>query len=394
MRKLLNPILVSMLFALIACNSNSARLNSPEAETILYDPDSTAVLKVDDVVELTRVIQLETAGPASMIGEIYKLAYTNGVFVVFDMSNKVVKIFDENGKFLRNISTQGNGPKEYLDIREICITPGGNIAIVDDMKKRITEFTVDGKYVSDFSIQGYPHGVEYLNNDTLVFESACDISADDDRINASEVYMADRKGEIIGCFGEDMYFKTRRSDYGMSRGLLYRYCGSVFFTLLENNIIYKMNDDGTAVPKYNLELRPQNLVPMWDKDHHTQDDIMDWMKNFFELPNFGGAFIEFEDYSIVRYTDNYHYLPMCIYYHKKKQTFAVDDSGDDGVFRSFFNFSCAVMDDGHSIACWVSPEIIRSYLQYGRLPDNELFRKAVSEMDDDSNPILLVFTFK
>jgi hypothetical protein len=262
------------------------------------------------------------------------------------------------------------------------------------MKKRITEFTVDGKYVSDFSIQGYPHGVEYLNNDTLVFESACDISADDDRINASEIYIADRKGEIIGCFGEDMYFKTRRSDYGMSRRLLYRYCGTIFFTLLENNIIYKMNADGTAVPKYNLQLRPKNLVPMWDKEYHTEDDIMYWMTNFFEQPNFGGAFIEFEDYSIVRYTDHYHYLPMLVYDHRKKQTFAVDETGDDGVFSSFFNFSCAVMDDGHSIACWVSPDVIRSFLQYGRIPDNELFRKAVSEMDDESNPILLVFTFK
>ena len=71
-----------------------------------------------------------------------------------------------------------------------------------------------------------------------------------------------------------------------------------------------------------------------------------------------------------------------------------DETGDDGVFSSFFNFSCAVMDDGHSIACWVSPDVIRSFLQYGRIPDNELFRKAVSEMDDESNPILLVFTFK
>ena len=261
MRKFLNSVLVSIMFALIACKG-SVSVDSPEAETILYDPDSTAVLKVDDVLELTRVIQLETAGPSSMIGEIYQLAYTNGVFVVFDMSNKAVKIFDENGKFVRNISSHGNGPKEYLDIRSICITPNGNIAIVDDMKKRITEFTVDGRYVSDFSIQGYPHGVEYLNNDTLVYESACDISADDDRINASEIYIADRKGEIIGCFGEDMYFKTRRSDYGMSRRLLYRYCGTIFFTLLENNIIYKMNDDGSAVPKYNLQLRPKNLVPM------------------------------------------------------------------------------------------------------------------------------------
>ena len=393
MRKFLNSVLVSIMFALIACKG-SVSVDSPEAETILYDPDSTAVLKVDDVLELTRVIQLETAGPSSMIGEIYQLAYTNGVFVVLDMSNKAVKIFDENGKFVRNISSHGNGPKEYLDIRSICITPNGNIAIVDDMKKRITEFTVDGKYVSDFSIQGYPHGVEYLNNDTLVYESACDISADDDRINASEIYIADRKGEIIGCFGEDMYFKTRRSDYGMSRRLLYRYCGTIFFTLLENNIIYKMNDDGTAVPKYNLQLRPKNLVPMWDKEYHTEDNIMNWLPTFFEQPNFGGAFIEFEDYSIVRYTDHYHYLPMLVYDHRKKQTFAVDETGDDGVFSSFFNFSCAVMDDGHSIACWVSPDVIRSFLQYGRIPDNELFRKAVSEMDDESNPILLVFTFK
>ena len=47
MRKLLNSVLVSIMFALIACKG-SVSVDSPEAETILYDPDSTAVLKADD----------------------------------------------------------------------------------------------------------------------------------------------------------------------------------------------------------------------------------------------------------------------------------------------------------------------------------------------------------
>ena len=85
---------------------------------------------------------------------------------------------------------------------------------------------------------------------------------------------------------------------------------------------------------------------------------------------------------------------MLLYDHKKKQTFALDESGSDGMFSMFYNYSPAIMDDGHSVVCWVSPDVIRMYKEYGRIPNNELFREAVKDITEESNPLLVVFTFK
>ena len=394
MKRIFNSVLPVVALYILACNTKSVSLNSPEAETILYDPDSTETIRLDDVVEVTKVIELKSDGYAGMIGEIRELLYTNGVFVVFDDANKLVQTFDENGNFIRRISSLGNGPHEYLDIRDVCITPNGNIAIVDTQKQRMLEFTVDGRYVSSFPFECGPTEVEYLNNDTVVFDVAAQCFSTDDRINSCEIFLADRNKNGIGYYGEDMYFKTGKSNYGMTFNQVYRFCGSVFFTLLENNTIYKLSEDGTMVPKYNLKLRPDDLVPVWDEKIHRDEDMMTWMRNYLENPFFGGAFIEFDDYTLVRYTFHYEYLPMLLYDHKKKQTFALDESGSDGMFSLFYNYTPAIMDDGHSLVCWVNPSVVRLYEEYGRSPNNELFREAIKDYTEESNPLLVVFTFK
>ena len=394
MSKNFYPALLFISLVLCACNGKSVSYNSPEAETILYDPDSTETIRLDDVVQVTKVIELMSDSHAGMIGEIRELLYTNGVFVVFDSENKLVQTFDENGNFIRRISFLGNGPHEYLDIMDVCITPSGNIAILDIQKQRILEFTVDGKFVSSFPFDCMTGEIEYLNNDTVVFNVSCQCFNQDDRINNCQIFLADRNRNGVGFWGEDLYFKTGNATYGMTFDQIYRFGGSVLCTLLDNNIIYKLADDGTMVPKYNLKLRPDDLVPIWDKDSHNSDDMANWFTTFFDNPYFGGSFIEFEDYTLVRYTKHYEYLPMLLYDHKKNQTFALDESGSDGMFSMFYNFSPAIMDDGHSVVCWVSPDVIRMYKEYGRIPNNELFMEAIKDYTEESNPLLVVFTFK
>ena len=110
MSKIFYPALLFLSLVLSACNGKNAPYNSPEAETILYDPDSTETIRLDDVVQVTKVIELKSDSHAGMIGEIRELLYTNGVFVVFDSENKLVQTFDENGNFIRRISFLGNGP--------------------------------------------------------------------------------------------------------------------------------------------------------------------------------------------------------------------------------------------------------------------------------------------
>lgn len=388
-------VLLAALPVLFSCKRNGGgnSFDDNGAETILYDMDNTPSLPLKDVVELTKVIRLDDSDPNGLVGSIDELLYVNGVFVVADKyTSQRILTFDSNGKFISKISALGNGPREYNSVRDVCITPKGNIGIVDTQKKRILEFTVDGKYVTTIQLPCVPYYTEFLNNDTLVLCVAVNANNDDVRINESEFFTMDRKMNGIGYWGEDKYFKTGRSVYATTRKMLYRYGDSVYCSLLEDNVIYKVTDD-TIVPKYNLRMAPDALVAMWDEKNHDEDDLITWMNWYNRQPRFSGSFIELEDYSLVKFYAGY-YTPWLLYDHRKKQTFALTELDDDPLFSCYFRFTEAVMDDGHSIVSWNNAGTVLMHERLGPEIDNGLLKEACKGLTEESNPLLFVFTFK
>ncbi len=388
-------VLLAALPVLFSCKSNGGgnSVDDNGAETILYDMDNTPSLPLKDVVELTKVIRLDDSDPNGLVGSIDEVLYVNGVFVVVDKwTSQRILTFDSNGKFICKISALGNGPHEYISVRDVCITPQGNIGIVDTQKKRILEFTVDGKYVATIQLPCVSYYTEFLNNDTLVLCVAVNANNDDVRINESEFFIMDRKMNGIGYWGEDKFFKTGRSVYGTTRKMLYRYGDSVYCSLLEDNVIYKVTDDA-FVPKYNLRMAPDDLVAMWDEKNHDEDDLMTWMNWYNSQPHFTGYFIELEDYSLVKYSAGY-YIPWLLYDHRKKQTFVLTELEDDLLFSYYFRFTEAVMDDGHSIVSWNNAGTVLMHERLGPEIDNGLLKEACKGLTEESNPLLFVFTFK
>lgn len=382
-------VLLATLPVLSACKSNGGGVVDNGAETILYDENNAETLQLKDVVELTKVIRLEDSGPNSMVGHIDELLCVNGVFVVVDKyGTRRIQTFDSNGKFISKISALGNGPHEYISVRDVCITPQGNIGIVDTQKRRILEFTVDGRYVSAIPLSCMPAYVEFLNNDTLVLNVSCNTNNEDDRINESEIIISDRNKNSIGYFGEDMLYKTNRSDYAMIMQQVYKYGGSVYCTLLEDNVIYQI-DGARMKPKYTLKMAPDDLIPMWDEKAHNRDDFMTW---FNKQPHFY-SFMEFEDFTLLRYSREKNLIPLLLYDHKKKQVFELEVSDDEPLLSYYFSLN-AVMDDGHSIVTWNSASKVKYREEHGPEIDNGLLKEACKGLTEESNPLLFVFTFK
>lgn len=389
MNKNICLVLLATLPVLSACKSNGGGVVDNGAETILYDENNAETLQLKDVVELTKVIGLEDSGPNSLVGSIDELLCVNGVFVVVDKyQNKTIQTFDSNGKFISKISALGNGPHEYIYLRDVCITPKGNIGIVDTQKRRILEFTVDGRYVSAIPLSCMPAYVEFLNNDTLVLNVSCNTNNEDKHINESEIIITDRNMNSIGYFGEDMLYKTNNSNYAISRQLVYKYGGSLYCTLHEDNVIYQVTGN-TMKPKYNLKMLPEDLLPLWDEKAHQRDDFLQW---YVKQPNFL-RFMEFEDYTLLNYSREINPIPLLLYDHKKKQVFELEVSDDEPLLSYYFSLN-AVMDDGHSIVTWNSASMVKYREEHGPEIDNELLKEACKGLTEESNPLLFVFTLK
>ncbi len=98
---------------------------------------------MNDASSLDGSIQL-----MNLIGNIDRLLFVDNSIVVVDRHiAKAVYVFDMNGRFERQISHIGNGPKEYLAINCIFITSDNKIAIVDNMKGRTMFFDKNGRYL-------------------------------------------------------------------------------------------------------------------------------------------------------------------------------------------------------------------------------------------------------
>ncbi|KAL9982243.1 hypothetical protein ACROYT_G004268 [Oculina patagonica] len=114
------------------------------------------------------------------------------------MSNNVVKVFSENGKFVRSFGQsllslpngiciddcgkdlcsgqrQGSGDGEFQNPTGLALDKAGNLLICDDYNHRVQVFSEDGAFITKFGSYGQelgqlglPSGVAVLNDGRIV----------------------------------------------------------------------------------------------------------------------------------------------------------------------------------------------------------------------------------
>ncbi len=105
-------------------------------------------------VTLTPVFSIgQLDGPDEQaFGSVAQLAAdARGRFYVYDQQDVQIRLYDENGKFVRNIGRKGAGPGEYQYVFGMAITNDTVLAIHDLGAARITYFFPDGKVRGSFT---------------------------------------------------------------------------------------------------------------------------------------------------------------------------------------------------------------------------------------------------
>ncbi|MDZ7756260.1 6-bladed beta-propeller [Rhodohalobacter sp.] len=92
-------------------------------------------------------------------GEEYQLGDPVGVrtdsslnIYVADRASLTIRMFDPDGKFIRDIGRRGRGPSEFLDINTFEITPEENFFVLDRGNWRYKHLTKEGDEVSSVPI--------------------------------------------------------------------------------------------------------------------------------------------------------------------------------------------------------------------------------------------------
>lgn len=126
---------------LSSCGNGSVHTDSNE---VVVDVDQRIEIEIDT----TRLIPLET-NSLSLLYNVKGLEIVDDNFYVSSVD--MLKVFDGSGNFIREISGKGQGPEEYLELKQVA-TSGDTILIFDNMSPKIMKFAADGTFISSMRI--------------------------------------------------------------------------------------------------------------------------------------------------------------------------------------------------------------------------------------------------
>lgn len=162
--KRITYLFIIMLF--FACNRNSIRIGDTVNIKINLEKtqDKENVGDFQNRFSINRIIPLETS-EISILGYISQVIVSEkDIFIMDGMQNAIFR-YDMDGKFIKKIEHQGNGPQEYIRTTNIAVADN-KLYVLDNMGKKILLYDIDGKYLNAFTLdhRGYQLLVEPNGN--------------------------------------------------------------------------------------------------------------------------------------------------------------------------------------------------------------------------------------
>ena len=120
-------------------------------------------LMLGDLVENVEYIPLET-NDNCLIGVVTRYDVSKNYILVYCGKSKSVYLFRRNGDFVRQISSLGQGPEEYIGIYDVFIDENKNELILCTHLKQLF-FNISGKFLrkADFLLNQTPLWIYYNN---------------------------------------------------------------------------------------------------------------------------------------------------------------------------------------------------------------------------------------
>jgi hypothetical protein len=156
MKRILKLSVLCVCIVVVSCKSTDTAkthiINFPEAI------DNIGLINLSEVAKSIRYVPLETRGDA-LVGESPRISYDGKHIVVADYQSGIIKVFDNNGKFIRSINRVGRGSEEFLPMITILSIFNENIVVMTE--REIVEYDIYGNFVRKVAVpnvEGYRVG--------------------------------------------------------------------------------------------------------------------------------------------------------------------------------------------------------------------------------------------
>ena len=223
-------IVLFFAFLLSSCRNGE----SGDLMEVMVDIGQTNTLLLSEITEEITSIKLELTDE-SMINPdmvIKVLLYDSLAFIA---ESKQLLIFDIKGKFVRSIGSKGQGPGEYVFIKDFTFDEENKTIYIINQGRQIISYDLNGNFLRELTLinqlQGQIFSIDYLNNDLFLFaESVVEKQNEEDekiKCYRSVVYTINNELQFIdSCFVRDEYLNFSRQH------------GSSYYLTCKNSAIY------------------------------------------------------------------------------------------------------------------------------------------------------------
>lgn len=377
-KRILFFVPVVALFFLVACN----RPAEPVGETVSFVGNEDSV--ADTVLLKQKSAFSFEVTDESLIGRMERVVKSGGHYYVLDKQTRSVLVFDETGRYVRTIGRLGGGVGEYAALRDMAVDVYSHRVWLLVEPAAVYCYRLDGSFEKSFRLKEPANALAvdeqyiYLNNVTFI---------NNERMPYSLTVM-DKNGELrqqllptLDEIAPYCYY-AGNSLSGIGDGIVY--------TRRFDDSVYRLADGKVdvrwAVAWNRLQFPDSEKDKTWDcndlnkfcwEDKHvyTLTNIQEGNDFVLFRSNLLGTFVldksrkEITYYTMIEQTDLHIPLPNYL---------PVEGEGDE----VFFVYPAYRLDD------------LKALLEKRDTPLPDTYKKLISSMDAESNPLIFRYSLK
>lgn len=412
----LNLLVCVCLFA--ACGGGNSSFSSSEAmvsdegvTVIPMDAKPGDILNLSDFAESIELIPLETTDDC-LIGWIPEIIATKNHYILISGVGPTdfqhLYVYDKKGKFIRQISSRGQGGEEFLEVRDIDVV-GDSIIKMGDVCALRT-FNLEGKQLSSKGIDGTVEEIVSMKGKTIMFQVANREAESAENI----LYQYDEKDVFQRRFFDVPYMASRITSFFSNPRALTRDDEFVYFHFPYDNYIYKIDAETLVYsPMYKVDYGNRTFT--WDMFDENVASVKEWVTQSKKEKNASTCqILSLNDYFLFTSRDNDRNYYLSLYSNRTGKVLSGNKLKDD----MFFKGNTIVLkggkpgtilerhgNDGGDLIWPVQPKVLldgyEAYRKVLTKDKRELFRKkyprlveVCEQLKHDDNPILLKIKLK
>lgn len=149
-----------------------------------------------------------------ILGKVIDVAIDkNRNFYICDYIDKCIKIYNQEGYFVKQIGRTGQGPGEFLANIKVAISSQNNLIVLDFIKNaRVTVFNHNGDYINAFKWPGYLQPLYIFTNQREEIILVNNRGIVDLKNKFSLITHYDYSGKLLSSYGEILEFIEAKID--------------------------------------------------------------------------------------------------------------------------------------------------------------------------------------